>query len=788
MIYPELSSQEAKKRLEKFGFNEIKEKKPNAALKFFRWLISPIALMLLAAALLSLFIGKDFDFYFILTLMLINFFVGFWQEKKADNAIKKLREKLAVQVTVLRDGHWHFIASRLIVPGDVIELNLGDIIPADIKILEGKNLSINEAALTGESLPKDKNVGDGCYSGSFIASGWGRASVEKTGSETYFGHILISMDTSYKRSILEQDILNISKFLSILSFISVLLLTIIFLIQGKPFLELLTLDLSLIIAGIPISLPTIMTLIISFGVLGLAKKKTVVRRLSALEDLANVTMLLSDKTGTLTKNEIGIEKIVSYNNYTENDIVNFSALTTRRHDKNAISQAILQKRKSLKLENDYTVIDFLPFNSNRKRSTTLAENSSGRILISAGAAQIIESFCQIDENTKKKLDQDVRDAAQGGYRTIMVAVKKTDRENDESDMTLAGMLLFSDTLEKGVKSTIEFIKKNGIEVKMLTGDNHAIAERVAHDLGLNGNVVSRASAPGGDYKHLTPEEFRRIGVFSEILPEDKADLVLAAKNSGYIVAVTGDGVNDLPALKTANVGIAVKNAVDTLKSAADLTLFSSGISVIQDAILESRKIFARLYAYSVYRISESFRVIVTITLLGLVYNTYPLTPIQLIILALLNDIPIISLAFNRVRVATKPSAIDAKERIKYSLAFGMVGVVNSFLFFFLAKNIFHLDWEVLQTLFFLKLTISGHMLIYVAHTKERWWKFLPSREVIWATSTTQLVGTAMAYFGLLMNKAPLSWIIFIWIWALAWTQVSELMKFILEKKFAPKSN
>lgn len=785
MSYPGLTSGEAKALLEKFDFNEIKEKKPNAAMKFFKWLLSPIAIMLLAAALLSLFIGKDFDFCFILVLMLINFLVGYWQEKKADHAIAKLREKLTVQVSVLRDKSWRIIPSKMIVPGDIIELNLGDIIPADLKILEQKNLTANEASLTGESLPKEKNIGDTCFSGSFVASGWGRAEVTETGNNTYFGHILISMDTNVRRSLLEQDILNISKMLSFLSFIAVSILTIIFIFQGKPFLEILTLDLSLIIAGIPISLPTIMTLIISFGVLDLAKKKTVVRRLSALEDLANVTMLLSDKTGTLTKNEINIEKIVTYNGYTENDIINFAALTTREHDKNAINQAILRKKLSLGLKTNYSIIDFTPFDSEHKRSTALVKNNSETLLISAGAAQIIESFCVIDEVTKKQLERDNRAAAAGGYRTIMVAVKITTEEN-ESAMTLAGMLLFSDTLEKGVQKTIDFIKQNGIGVKMLTGDNHAIAQRVAQDLGLTGEVVSR-SGFGKNFSQLTPEEFGRISVFSEIMPQDKSDLVSAAKKNGFIVAVTGDGINDLPALKAASVGIAVKNAVDTLKSAADLTLFSQGISVIRDAVIESRKIFARLYAYSVYRISESFRIIITIALLGLVYGTYPLAPIQLILLALLNDIPIISLAFNRVRIATKPSAINAKERLKYSLSFGMVGVLNSFLFFFIAKNIFHLDWEVLQTLFFLKLTISGHMLIYVAHTKERWWKFLPSASVIWATSLTQLFGTILAVFGIFMHKAPLNWIIFIWLWALFWTQISELSKFIIEKISANKN-
>ena len=270
-------------------------------------------------------------------------------------------------------------------------------------------------------------------------------------------------------------------------------------------------------------------------------------------------------------------------------------------------------------------------------------------------------------------------------------------------------------------------------------------------------------------------EFENIGVFAEILPIDKYQLVKFAQGK-YVVAVTGDGVNDLPALKAADVSIAVKNAVDALKSAADLNLLGGGISVIRDAIVESRKIFGRLYSYSVYRISESFRVVLTIAILGLIYGTYPLLPLQLILLALLNDIPIISLAFNRVKIATEPSKINAKARLKLSTLFGLVGVINSILFVVIFRNYLHLGWESIQTLFFLKLTVSGHMLIYVAHTKERWYKYLPSKQVIWATLATQLVATIFAAVGIFMSKVPPGLIIFVWLWAIFWMQVSEIVK------------
>lgn len=770
--YQGLTNDEVARKFAQFGLNEIREKKPGLISKFGKWFVSPIALMLLSAAVLSLFIDKPFDFYFIIVLMLINFLVGFWQETKADNAIADLSRKLAVDVRVRRDGKWAWINAKELVPGDVIELNLGDILPADVKILEEKSLSVNEAALTGESLPKDRSAGEACFSGSFVVLGWARAEVVATGAHTSFGRILMSIDKTYRRSLLEEDILSISKWLSLLSLGAVVVLTAAFLFEGKPFLEILTLDLSLFIAGIPISLPTIMTLIISFGVVGLAKKKTIVRRLSALEDLANVNLLLTDKTGTITKNEIVVEKIVPYSGFSEDDALVFASLTTRENDRNPINTAIRNKVEEKNLDTRHDIIDFIPFDSERKRSTVIVVFQGKKMSVRAGAAQVIESFCRSDEAASQKFEADIVEAAEKGYRTVAVAVK--DYSSGKDDMVLCGLLFFSDTLEPGAEDTARFIRDNGIRIKMLTGDNVSIAKRIADELSLEGTTVGLKGL-GKKIEDLTIREFESIGAFAEILPVDKYHLVQLAQGS-YVVAVTGDGVNDLPALKAANVSIAVKNAVDALKSTADLNLLGSGISVIKDAIIESRKIFARLYAYSVYRISESFRVILTIAVLGILYGAYPLQPIQLILLALLNDIPIISLAFNRVKVAAEPSRINAKQRLILSTLFGLVGLVNSVLFVVIAKNFFHLDWESIQTVFFLKLTVSGHMLIYVAHTKERWYRYLPSRPVIWATSLTQLVATVFALSGIFMQAVPLELIAFVWVWAFLWMQVSEIMK------------
>ncbi len=776
-----LSGKEAAERLKEYGPNEIPEKRKNFLLKTLKWLVSPIALMLAGAALLSLWGGKIFDFYFIVILLVLNYAVSTWQEHKADNAIQKLKEHLAIKAKVLRDGAWILIPSREIVPGDVLELTVGDLVPADAVLFETNNLTANEAALTGESLPKEKRVGDDVFSGTFITTGIGRANVLSTGAKTAFGRTINLVQNVKRRSILERDILTISKFLTAVSLVGVVIITVIFYLGHVALSDVLILDLSLVIAGIPVSLPTVMTLIISLGGLELAKKNAIVRRLSSLEDLANVNLLLTDKTGTLTLNRITVAKILPLPGFRSEDVIFYASLAAPEGSKSAIDQAIFQKARTLALSRPWKVVSYTPADSERKRSTVLADIGGRKTLVAVGAPQVIEELAALRPEDKRFYEDQVTEAANGGYRTLGVAVKT--ESASESGMKMAGLLLLSDPLDADAKGTIDFLRENNVGVKMLTGDSLSITQRTIGELGLYGTALRRS---GINWSSQDPSYFNGIGAFAEILPEDKFRLAKLAQAQGYVVAMTGDGVNDLGALKAAQVGIAVKNAVDALKSAADIVLLSQGLSVIRDALIEARKIFARLYSYSIYRLSESFRLIVTVVVLGLVYQTYPLTPVQLILIALLNDIPIISMAFDRVEHFSRPAKIKPAERFILSSLYGLTGIGNSLILFFLMADVFHLSWAVIQTVYFLKLTVSGHMLIYVAHTKERWWRFLPSKQVIWATFLTQIAASFLAGLGIFMPAISFLYIVAIWIWCLIWMQVSELAKIFHQRFVKPR--
>ncbi|PJE76124.1 hypothetical protein COV04_01175 [Candidatus Uhrbacteria bacterium CG10_big_fil_rev_8_21_14_0_10_48_11] len=617
-------------------------------------------------------------------------------------------------------------------------------------------------------MPVQKEIGGKGSTGTFLVTGWSLAEVTATGALTAFSKTLMLVEG--KRSLMEEDIPTISKFLGGISVTVAILLTTVSFLWHVPLLDILTLDVSLFIAGIPVALPTVTSLIISIGVVGLTAKNVIVRRLSSLEELANVTLLLSDKTGTLTENTIAVERVITYSGDEKHNLA-LAAATVAGDNENPIDRAVLTAAKAESTET-FERTQFILADSSRKRATATLTITGKAHTVAFGASQVVEALCTLSSQDKKRFAADVAEAAENGYRVLALAEVVGDKEKA---MTLVALLLLSDTIRPESSLVISFLQKHGIATKMVIGDNEAITTRAARVLQLVGPVIRRADFATEAGWNDIKKRFDAIGGFAEILPEDKYRLVQFARTKAC-VSVTGDGVNDLPAVKAASVGIAVKNAVDALKGAADIVLLTDGITVIRDAVIEARKIFQRLYNYSVYRISESFRVIITVAVLGLLYGDYPLTPVQLILLALLNDLPIIALAVDRVRVPEMPAKINVRARFLLSSLFGLAGIMNSLMLFFIAVYWWHLPWGELQTMSFLKLTVSGHMLIYVAHTDEPWYKFFPSRMVMVATIGTQLIVTAMAATGVLTSQLSWPFIIFVWLWSFFWMQISELMK------------
>lgn len=772
-----LSLEEARARLQQYGPNVIEEKKKSLFSRLVGWVATPMSLMFVAAGGLSLWAGHEADAVIIAALFITNIGVGAWHEAKADTALEKLKEKLSVMVSVLRGKSWTRLSSAELVPGDVIQLGVGDLIPADISFVVAKNISVNEAAVTGESLPKQKNEGDTGYSGSFLATGLGIATVTATGSHTYFGKTLSLIEGDRRQSKLEKDILSISKFLSLASIVVMVILTVVLVLAGQPIIEIATLDVSLLIAGIPVALPTVMTLIISVGVMELARKSVIVRRLSSLEDLADVDLLLSDKTGTLTENKIAVVKVERLLDMPEDRIWGLALAAAPRPNTSPLDIAIETKAKELGIKG-IPAIDFIPGDSERKRTTAFIQDGDVRKAVSFGAPQSIENLCAFEGDVKSRYDSLVAEAASEGFRVLSLAESPTDKEER---MRPVALFFLADAVRTDAKETIDFMREHGITVKMVTGDGYDVATHVSKELGLEGRIVRQAELQNST--DSVKRDFESLGGFAEVLPKDKYDVVMMARtvDRHHTVAVTGDGVNDVPPVKTADVGIAVANAVDALKGTADIVLTQAGISVVKDAIIEARKIFVRLYNYSVYRISESFRLIITIGVIGFIFHTFPLTPVQIILIALLNDVPIISLAFDRVAVPQNPASVNVRKRLTLSLLFGMTGIANSLILLWVASAFLHLPWVIIQTLFFLKLTVSGHMLVYVAHTEKPWYKFLPSKQVIWATSITQGVATLLCLLGIFVSQISWPYVVLVWIWSFFWMQIGEVVKQVYAK-------
>ncbi len=775
MNYPYLTDAEVEAKTKEFGMNEIPEAPSQRLKKIFKMVISPMNLMLLMAAALSFATKKEFDGFFIISLFLLNIFISFWHEQKADDTIQKLRKSLAITVEVLRSNVWKLVNARELVPGDVVRLKMGAIIPADGKIIESSDVSCNESALTGESLPVEKKLDDMVYSGSYLVSGICIIVITATGGRTRTGKTIIQVEDEHKRSQLDEDVMQVTRLLMVLSAFAIVVISGILLFQHQPMLEVLTVDLSLLIAGIPISLPTVMSLIVSIGVMRLAEKKIIVRRLSSLQNLSAVSLLLSDKTGTLTKNRVEIASVKVYDSWTESDAVNL-AIAAEGWGSGPIQQSVQAYQMSKGLpEEEIKVQTFTPYNSDTKHSETVITWKGETRVVVFGAPQAVAKLCAFTPAQMEEFSQSIDKFAEDGYRTMSVAVTRDG--NKAEAMLIVATFLLSDSAYDDAADVIAFMKKCGISTKMVTGDNHAIGARVARELSVDGKVITRNELIEHPIESMSPEDFKDVAVFAEMFPSDKYHIVEYGKKD-HIVAVTGDGVNDIPPVRASDVGVATSNAVDSLKESADIVLLDEGVASIKDAIVEARKIFARLNGYITYRISESFRLIFGILLATILFGSQPISAIQLIILSLLNDIPIISLAFNRVDIPWLLPKNNTKRRSLLGSSLGFIGVLNSIIFIYLARYILHLDWPVIYTLFFLKLTVSGHLLILVAHTKRVWYEYLPSKVVLIALFTTQVIATLFALSGFLM--APASWRLvgIVWIWALIWMQVSELVKHI----------
>jgi H+-transporting ATPase len=785
-----LSSSEAEKRLHQYGFNEIEEKKVSPLRKFLGYFWGPIPWMIEIAAVLSLVVRHWADFGIIITLLVFNAFVGFWQEYQAGNAVEALKKKLALKSRALRDGKWQEVQAKELVPGDVIRLRLGEIIPADTKLFEGDYLSVDQSSLTGESLPVTKEKGDIAYSGSVGKQGEMVGLVTATGNNTYFGKTAKLVVGAKSVSHFQKAVLQIGDYLIYMSLGLVAILILVQLFRGTPFLELVQFALILTVASIPVAMPAVLSVTMAVGALALSKLKTIVSRLESIEEMAGMDILCSDKTGTLTQNRLTLGEPLVFEAQNTQDLILAAALASKPEDQDAIDLAVIGGVQDPELLRTYDQLTFLPFDPVIKRTEGTIKDAQGKTFkVTKGAPQVILGMSDVDDNTRKRAEAAVNDFAAKGYRTLGVA-----RSEDNGSWQFLGILPLFDPPREDSADTIAQAKAHGVQVKMVTGDNLAIGREISGQLGLGKNIqpadrLLDANQKEGQMALDTAEQVEKADGFAQVFPEHKYGIVKALQARGHIIGMTGDGVNDAPALKQADVGIAVSGATDAARAAADLVLTASGLSVIINAVEEARRIFERMNSYAIYRITETIRIMIFVVLAMLVFNFYPITAIMIILLAFLNDVPIMTIAYDRTYLNPKPVRWNMHRVIVVSTVMGLTGVMGSFLMLYLAINWLHLSIPQIQTYIFLKMAVAGHLTLFVARNKGFFLKKpYPAPIMIWSGIVTKLLGTLLAAYGFGLIT-PIRWteIALIWGYSITWAFLTDWAKICVYRHFAMES-
>ncbi len=778
-----LSQAEAQKRLTQYGPNELEEKKANAFLKFLSYFWGPIPWMIEAAVILSAVDGHWPDFFIILTLLVANAMVGFWEEHQAGNAIAALKAKLAVKARVKRDGKWVTPAARDLVPGDVIRVRLGDIVPADARLLEGDPIEVDQSALTGESLPAEHKSGEAVFSGSIIRQGEIEAMVYATGTNTYFGKTAQLVQEAQTTSHFQRAVLRIGNYLIILAVTLVTVIIGVALFRGDPILTTLQFALVLTVAAIPVAMPTVLSVTMAVGARLLARKEAIVTRLAAIEELAGVDILCSDKTGTLTQNKLTLGDPFGVNSIPADQVILNAALASRAENKDTIDLAVLGGLKNDQALNAYQVLHFQPFDPVHKRTEATVKDTAGKVFkVTKGAPQVILELSANADEVVTAVDKAVNEFAARGFRSLGVA-----RAEGEGSWQFIGVLPLFDPPRKEAMSTIANARQMGVNVKMVTGDALAIARETAGKLGLGTNILNAAGF--GDTKHhetgQLAESIEKADGFAQVFPEHKFHIVDVLQQRGHIVGMTGDGVNDAPALKKADCGIAVSGATDAARAAADIVLMNSGLSVIIDAIKESRKIFQRMNSYAIYRIAETLRVLLFMTLAILIFNFYPLTAVMIVMLALLNDGAILSIAYDNVHYKDKPETWNMRMVLGVATVLGVLGPVAAFGLFYLGDRVYLLDRSHIQTLMYLMLSVAGHLTIFLTRTRGPFWSTRPANILLLAVLGTQTVATLIAVYGVFMTPLGWGWAAFVWGYALVWFLISDRVKLFAYRVFDP---
>ncbi len=798
-----LSADEAQRRLDRYGPNAIVEKERSFAERLLGCFTGPIAYLIEAAAAISAFLGHWQDFAIIVALLLFNAVLDLWQDMKASNALAALKKGLAPVATARRGGTWAQIESAKLVPGDIVRIRLGEIVPADLRLVAGSYAAIDQSALTGESLPVAKKIGDEAYSGSIVKQGEMEGVVIATGSQTFFGRTAKLVAGAGAVSHAQKAMFQIGNFLIVLALVLAAVMVgfriyhdivIVDNWSTADALGILQFVLVLLVASIPVAMPAVFSVTMALGALALSKQKAIVSRLEAIEEMAGVDILCSDKTGTLTKNQLKLGEPILFTAKDGQEVVLAGALASKIEDRDAIDTAVIEALADRQILSAWKQTGFTPFDPVMKRTSAAVVSPDGRKLVVAkGAPQVIAGLVKSDGKTAEDVRKAVEELGARGYRALGVARSA----DDGATWELLGILPMFDPPRDDSRETIDRAREKGVTVKMITGDDTAIARETARQLGMGTNIIAAADAfpKDMDPNNVPPQIVDAIEAadgFARVFPEHKYAIVKALQGRGHLVAMTGDGVNDAPALKQADCGTAVSGATDAARGAAALILTSPGLSVINSAIDEARRIFGRITSYTIYRVALTMTIMFLVVLSSITLGFQPLSAIMIVIMSLLDDIPIMAIAYDHTPVSPQPIRWRMPRMLSVSAVLGLFSVAQSFGLLLIGMEVLsNPTWNVwfgladrahLQTAVFLQLVVGGHLLLFVTRT-ERWF-FLPpfpSAPLLGAIFATQLVAALMCGFGWLVPAISWRTIAAVWAYNLGWMVVLGAVRLAVER-------
>jgi len=775
-----LAEAEVKRRIQTFGYNEIPEKRKKPFLEFLSRYWGPMPWLMELAIALSIGLKHYLEAGIIFGLLTINTAIGQVQSHGSQKALEALKKRLAIRARVLRDGDWESKEAREIVPGDIISIGLGDIVPADAKVVSGE-LSVDQSILTGESLPVDVQQSGVIYSGSVVRRGEAKCVVVGTGANTYFGKTAELVKIAKPKSHQEQIMLTIVRYMMFLGVGALAIVAVYAAVRGTGILSILTFAVIFLMGAVPVALPAVLAIVQAVGATELARKDVLVTRLDSIEDAASVDVLCLDKTGTITQNQLSVGEVIPFASYTKKDVVLIAALASQQ-GKDTIDTAVLEYARAAGINSaSYEQISFIPFEPSTKRSEATIAYAGKRFVAIKGAPQTVLSLCKgLDEATKAKTNEKVDELSLKGYRSLGVAKSAVD---DTDNIKLVGLLSLADPPRPDSKDMIEGAKKMGVKPIMLTGDNIAIAREIAGQVKIGTRIIRME-----ELRDLNKaEQARAIGEsdgFAEIYPEDKYKIVKLLQSRGHMVAMTGDGVNDAPALKQAEMGIAVSSSTDVAKASASMVLTESGTRVIIDAIRTSRHIYQRMLTWVINKVTKVIQVIGLLTVGFFLFHNTVVSLLGMALLVFANDFVTMSLATDNVKYTTNPNRWNVRNITLASLIVGALLILEGAVALLIGTHYFHLDWEQLRTFVMLALIFTSQFRVYIVRERRFFWSSRPGRGLVLATTGAIIAFVLLGVYGQIFTPLPASQVLFILGFSALFTLAIDFPKYRAFKRFA----